>query len=409
MEKKKTVLFVETGNHGGGSFESLYQNVAHMDHKRFKPIVVYLNRTHQLGRMKNLGVDVYLIKDLLYNKYMPEWIKKVLVGFNWMLGRMLPKLTPIYEFYIHLWPIIFMKYIIKKYQVDIIQLNNNMLRNFFCIVGLKNMHIPIICYLRSFIIKGVTPYMASYSNKHVSRYVAYSEGVKDYWSAVGVDAQNTEVIHNGIEINDIEPVDVWERIGIKPKNGPLVGCVGAVKVNRTYDFMIRSMVHILEEEPQAHLVIIGTWMDVGLAEKLQDLIDHLGIGQSVTLHGHDPLAKWMIAGFDMLTIPYRVEPFGRILLEAWLAGTPVIATHVGHIDKIITHGKDGLLVNHGDERAMCSAALRLWQDKDFRDRIIKDGRETVESRFSIEKCTEKLESLYNTISKEKNINFNKSR
>lgn len=397
MDKKITVLFVETGNYGGGSFESLYQNIANLDRERFKPIVFYLNRTPYVKKMRALGVKVYLVGDILYNNVIPNVFKRILVALNWAIGSVYPKLTIFYEWAVHVGPILKLRRIVRQHNVDVIQLNNTIVRHFFCIVGLKDMGIPIISYLRSFIIKGVNPFMAAFSNHHVTCYVAYSEGVREFWEKVGVDKHKTRIIYNGIEITDIEPLDVWNRIGAECRGGPLVGCVGGIKVNRTYDFMIKSFVHILREEPDAFLVIVGRWMDRGLGEKLQKLAGDLGISESVLFHGPDREAIRIIAGLDVLTIPYRVEPYGRILLEAWIAETPVVATRVGHIDKIITHEKDGLLVNHGDTKAMSQAVLRIWRDKCFSKLLTQEGKKTVEKRFAIRTCTEKLENLYRQI------------
>jgi len=89
-----------------------------------------------------------------------------------------------------------------------------------------------------------------------------------------------------------------------------------------------------------------------------------------------------------------VEPFGRVLLEAWLAKTPVVATSVGRISKIITNNRDAMLVEHGDEQAMCNAVIKLFRDKKFSSDLAIEGRKTVETRFSIKRCTEKLEGIY---------------
>ena len=158
--------------------------------------------------------------------------------------------------------------------------------------------------------------------------------------------------------------------------------------------MIKSFVHILREEPEAFLIIVGRWLDRGLGEKLEQLVRDLGIESSVKFHGGDPKGKEIIAGLDILTIPYRIEPYGRILLEAWLAETPVIATRVGRIDEIITHNKDGVLVKHGDEEDMAQAVLKVWRDKTFAENLVMEGRRTVEKRFSIYRCTKDLEEVY---------------
>ncbi|MEW6664780.1 MAG: glycosyltransferase family 4 protein [Thermodesulfobacteriota bacterium] len=392
MEKK--ILFIETGNHGGGSFGSLSQTISTLDRKRFHPIVFYLNPTPHVERMRRLGVKVYLIRDLLYNNTTPEVLKRALVGLNWFLGSRIPRLLPLYEWLIHAYPLLRLRSIVRREGVDLIHLNNTMVRHFFCVVGLRGLGVPIVSHLRSFIIKGANPYMAKYTNQNVIKYIAYSEGVKDYWAAVGVDKGNVDIIPNGIGAVQVAPLDVWKHIDIPRRKGPLIGCVGAVKVNRTYDYMLRSFVHILKQEPEAFLLIVGKWMDRGLCEKLQRMARDLGIADSVRFHGPDSEATRIISGLDALSIPYRIEPFGRVLLEAWALGIPVIATRVGRIDQIISHMQDGILVNHGDEHAMTSAVLTLFRDRTLRSAMAERGRKTVQERFSIQSCTRQLESLY---------------
>lgn len=395
--KKRTILFVETGNHGGGSFESLYLNILNLDRQRFEPIVFYLNETRYVEMLKAIGVEVHVVKDLLYNNVIPENLKRALVGINWTLGAVCPPLTALYEWLIHLRPIMAMRRLAAERGVDLIHLNNNMVRNYFCVVGLKGLGIPIVSYLRSFIVRGANPYMASYSNRNVACYIAYSEGVRDYWGKVGLETRKVSVVPNGIQMMEVEPANVWQKMGLKERKGPLIGCVGAVKVNRTYDFMIRSFARILQEEPEAFLVIVGKWMEKAVVQQLQALIADLGIGDSVRLHGFEPQAIRIIGGLDVLTIPYRVEPYGRILLEAWLARTPVVATRVGRIEEIIGSDRNGLLVSHGDETGMKDAVLRLWRDKALRQSMAEAGRRTVEERFSIQTCTRKLEDVYDRV------------
>ena len=123
MQKKITVLIVETGNHGGGSFESVYQNMRYLDKDRFKPILFYLNATPYVQKMRNLGVEVHVVGDTLYNNRIPDNLKRIIVGINWGLGRIAPKLTPAYEWFIHLRTILALRRIVRSRNVTIIHLN----------------------------------------------------------------------------------------------------------------------------------------------------------------------------------------------------------------------------------------------------------------------------------------------
>ena len=68
------------------------------------------------------------------------------------------------------------------------------------------------------------------------------------------------------------------------------------------------------------------------------------------------------------------EPFGLVVAEAMARGLPVIASNVGGPSEIITHGKNGLLVEAGDECALAVAISQLIQDPDKRQRFGEAAR-----------------------------------
>ena len=54
MKSKTSVLFIETGMTGGGSFESLYQLISNLDKDKFHPTVMYLNSTPYIEKMEKI-------------------------------------------------------------------------------------------------------------------------------------------------------------------------------------------------------------------------------------------------------------------------------------------------------------------------------------------------------------------
>src|SRR5207248_3224481 len=79
-------------------------------------------------------------------------------------------------------------------------------------------------------------------------------------------------------------------------------------------------------------------------QNLHELTDALDLGQAVRFVGHRNDVPEVLAALDIALLPSWEEPFGRVVVEAMAAGTPVVATAVGGPTEIIEEGINGLLV-----------------------------------------------------------------
>ncbi|MCC6159972.1 MAG: glycosyltransferase [Deltaproteobacteria bacterium] len=92
-----------------------------------------------------------------------------------------------------------------------------------------------------------------------------------------------------------------------------------------------------------------------------------------------------IKGFDVLVLPSISTPgwkeqFGHVLIEAMACKVPVIGTRCGAIPEVI--GDAGIVVDEGDATALAGAIARLINDAGERNRLLRAGRERVESRYT---------------------------
>lgn len=94
---------------------------------------------------------------------------------------------------------------------------------------------------------------------------------------------------------------------------------------------------------------------------------------------------------DVLLAPSWEEPFGLVLLEAMAAGVPVISTAAGGPLDILRSGEHGILVPPKNPEAL-AAAVRSIEPQ--RDRLVRAARERVETEFSIESVTPRVEAFY---------------
>lgn len=117
---------------------------------------------------------------------------------------------------------------------------------------------------------------------------------------------------------------------------------------------------------------------------LADRIEREGL--DVTLHTRfDPRFRELLAhpALVAVIVPSRVEPFGRIPLEAYQGGaSSVVATMVGGLAEIVTEGQTGFTAFPGNPPSLAAAILRaLTARPDQRRRLLAQGRSIAAARF----------------------------
>lgn len=82
----------------------------------------------------------------------------------------------------------------------------------------------------------------------------------------------------------------------------------------------------------------------------------------------------VLSHVDVLALPSVYEELGSVLVEAMRVGLPIVATQVGGIPDLITHGVNGLLVPSGNPRALAEAIGTLLDDPELARSLGEAGR-----------------------------------
>ncbi len=102
----------------------------------------------------------------------------------------------------------------------------------------------------------------------------------------------------------------------------------------------------------------------------------------------------LLSGHDIFFMPSRRESFGIAALEAQAMRMPVVGADVDGISEAVMNNATGLLVPPGDVNALAEAIVELIRDPDRRSEMGKEGRKQVESRYTLDACMSRFESLY---------------
>jgi glycosyltransferase involved in cell wall biosynthesis len=118
---------------------------------------------------------------------------------------------------------------------------------------------------------------------------------------------------------------------------------------------------------------------------LQNLIDTLGLGESVALKGHVPQERLpeQFEWCDIYVHPSESEGLGHTILEAQASGRPlVLADGKGGIRESVLAGKTAMMVPVGKPEEIAGAVLNLAAEPRLRAEMGKAGREFVMQEFS---------------------------
>jgi glycosyltransferase involved in cell wall biosynthesis len=105
----------------------------------------------------------------------------------------------------------------------------------------------------------------------------------------------------------------------------------------------------------------------------------LGVADRVSLAGPVPLDQLLTRyrAYDLFVLPTLPgEGIPRVLLEAMAAGLPVVTSRVSGIPSLVTHERNGLLLESPDADTVAGAVTRLVRDGALRRRIITHGYDT---------------------------------
>lgn len=167
---------------------------------------------------------------------------------------------------------------------------------------------------------------------------------------------------------------------------------------------VRVLVEALSRGGHDRLTVVGEGPE---RQRLEQAARDLGLGDRVRFTGSIPseALRRTIAESDALVLPAvrdakgDVEGLGVVLIEALLAGRPVIASRSGGIVDIVRHEETGLLVEPGDADALAAAITRYRDDPALARVLAAKGREHVEAEFSWDRIIDRLERLYREVAR----------
>jgi glycosyltransferase involved in cell wall biosynthesis len=224
----------------------------------------------------------------------------------------------------------------------------------------------------------------------------------------GIQSSKVKVLHNAISNGFVDLLTAQEPskiASVDPESGGktlLSVCnLGPGNEFKGVDTVVRALPAVLKALPDIRYVVVG---DGEVRKSLEILAAQTGVAQSVTFAGEVSDAE--LAAFyrdcDVFVLPSRGkgvagvaggEGFGRVYVEAALAGKPVVGSRCGGASEAVLHGKTGFVVNPDSSGEVAEALLSILRDRELEERMGSAGRTWALDMFSEDALAGSLRKL----------------
>jgi glycosyltransferase involved in cell wall biosynthesis len=225
------------------------------------------------------------------------------------------------------------------------------------------------------------------------RLIAISDAVRRFLERAGHDPAKLVTIPYGLDALPAAGSDPTPaQAGIAPE-APLALAVGRLIAQKDHATLLRAFALVQATLPAARLAVLGSGP---LEAETRALAAELGIADAVVLPGRTDIRDWLERA-DVFVHTSRWEGFGIVLLEAMLAGLPVVATRVSAVPEVVADGATGLLVEPGDHAALAVHLQSLLTDRDRAGALGEAGRQRALTEFSVSRMAERTLALYREV------------
>lgn len=202
---------------------------------------------------------------------------------------------------------------------------------------------------------------------------------------VGIPGEKVETIRYGL---DDLPVPWGENPpDAVPAGARVLLAVSRLTEQKGIDVAVRAL-DLLPDDTV--LVVLGEGPE---RKTLESLAEELGVAGRVFLQGRVPdVAAWLRRA-TLLVHPARWEGFGLGVLEAMLAGLPVVASNVSSLPELVVDGETGILVRPDDPGALALAVARALEQPS----LGAAGSARAHAEFSVARMANHTQALYEAL------------
>jgi glycosyltransferase involved in cell wall biosynthesis len=226
--------------------------------------------------------------------------------------------------------------------------------------------------------------------KSTDYFIGITPDICRYVQDYVIEPERVRHINNFADVEAVERSIDRAEFGT-PANATLLLGLGRLHTSKGFDVLIKAVLEL----DGVYLWIAGEGHERGA---LEALIAQSGCGARVKLLGWRSDRAALFEACDICAFVSRTEPFGTVFVQAWALKVPVIVSSADGPRQFVRDGEDGLVVAIEDKNGLKTAILKLIDDAQLSDKIVKNGFERYEAEFTKTQSVQNYLSFYRDMS-----------
>jgi len=236
-----------------------------------------------------------------------------------------------------------------------------------------------------------------YSNSFVNKIICISDAIKNVLISDGIPAKKLVTVHSGVDTSSCQvsaklKLQLKKELGI-PENDIAAGTIAALAGHKDYPTLMRAAKRVIQTDKNITFIAAGSGPD---EQELVKLHSRLNLGKKFIFAGFREDTADLLKMFDIFVLSSRMEGMGTSILDAQSAALPIVAARAGGIPEIVQDGRNGILTDTGDDKALAEAVIKLARDKQLRKNLGKIGQSFVK-RFDYRQTVLKTINVYRSL------------
>ena len=404
--KRHRILYIERPPFAGGSVIGLYELVRGLDATRYEPVVLFYGPNPYRERFQALGTQVLVLSEEIPVVTSGGARRNIAASFsrygNWLANgyRAAKKAYIIAR---QDWPLARrVAHLIKSEAIDLVHHNNSLPGNRATVMAAWLARVPQICHVR------MLHEFASFERylaRSVTTFIYMSRAIERLYHDLGIPPGKGQVIYDAFTAEAFEQTKHTAKLraefGLTDQDR-LISNVGRLAWWKGQGYFLQAMAEVIQSQPNTKALIVGapdsTPSSQAYYQRLQQSVSELRLSDHVVFTGFRADVSSIMAASDIVVhSSSEPEPFGRVVVEALLAGRPVVATAAGGVLDIVEDQVTGLLVPPKNAALMAKAIQQLLQNREQARIIGQRAQQRAKERFSVKQHVTAVQRIYHEI------------